>query len=138
MEEGGGPFGAVVVRGGEIIGRGVNRVTVTFDPTAHAEVTAIRDACRNIGDFSLQGCELYTSCQPCPMCLCAALWARLDRIYYANTTRQAARAGFDDEIFYREVCRTDNGQDTQLVHLDDPLALTAFEKWRELENRTEY
>lgn len=97
---GGGPFGAVVVRNGETIGRGANRVTATLDPTAHAEVVAIRAACRQLRDFSLAGCTLYTSCEPCPMCLAAALWARLDRVVYAADRGDAAAAGFDDAAFH--------------------------------------
>jgi guanine deaminase len=101
----GGPFGAVVVQGGAIIGEGWNRVVGTNDPTAHAEIVAIRQACGHRGSFSLDGCEIYTSCEPCPMCLTAILWARLDRIYYANTRVDAAAIGFDDDYFYREVAK---------------------------------
>jgi guanine deaminase len=98
----GGPFGAVVVRDGHIVGEGANAVTGTCDPTAHAEVNAIRDACKTLGTFSLAGCELYTSCEPCPMCLAAAYWARLDAIYYGCSADDAARAGFDDAFLYAE------------------------------------
>lgn len=101
----GGPFGAVVVRDGRVVGRGWNRVTSTNDPTAHAEVVAIRDACANLGTFSLAGCELYTSCEPCPLCLAAIYWARLDRVYYAATCDDAAAAGFDDRTFYTELAK---------------------------------
>ena len=101
----GGPFGAVVVRRGKIVGRGWNRVTSTNDPTAHAEIMAIRDACRRLKTFRLDDCELYASCEPCPMCLAAVYWARLRKIYYANTRRDAAKIGFDDELIYREVAR---------------------------------
>jgi len=104
MEAGeGGPFGAVVVKDGAILGEGWNRVTTTCDPTAHAEVVAIRAACNHLGTFSLKGCEIYTSCEPCPMCLAAIYWARLDRIWYANTQADAAAIQFDDEWLYREV-----------------------------------
>lgn len=99
----GGPFGAVVVRGGEIVGRGCNQVVPQCDPTAHAEVQAIRDACRKLGTHQLAGCEIYASCEPCPMCLAAIYWARLDRIWYAAGRADAAQAGFDDEFLYREV-----------------------------------
>jgi tRNA(Arg) A34 adenosine deaminase TadA len=99
----GGPFGAVVVRNGEIIGRGWNRVIATNDPTAHAEVVAIRDACSRLQAFSLAGCELYSSCEPCPMCLTAIYWARLDRLCYAASSDDAAAAGFDDRAFYAEL-----------------------------------
>ena len=98
----GGPFGAVIVRDGSIVGEGANSVTATFDPTAHAEVTAIRAACRTLGIFSLAGCELYTSCEPCPMCLAASYWARLDVVYYGCSAADAARAGFDDAFLYAE------------------------------------
>src|SRR5690606_30414999 len=99
----GGPFGAVIVRDGEIIGRGWNRVIATNDPTAHAELVAIRDACSQVKTFSLAGCELYTSCEPCPMCLAAILWARLDCVHYAATADDAAAAGFDDQHLYNEI-----------------------------------
>ena len=98
----GGPFGAVIVRAGRIVGEGANSVTATYDPTAHAEVNAIRAACRALGTFVLAGCELYTSCEPCPMCLAASYWARLDAIYYGCSAADAARAGFDDAFLYGE------------------------------------
>lgn len=101
--EGGGPFGAVIVKDGQIVARGVNRVTVNLDPTAHAEVQAIRAACRALGSFSLEGCVLYTSCEPCPMCLSAVYWARIDRIFYACTRDDAERAGFSDRLIYDEL-----------------------------------
>src|SRR5215510_11805516 len=99
----GGPFGAVVVKGAKIVGRGHNQVTSSNDPTAHAEIVAIRDACRRLRTFDLNGCDLYTSCEPCPMCLSAIYWARLRRVYFGNNRRDAARIGFDDEWIYREV-----------------------------------
>src|SRR5579871_4034442 len=99
----GGPFGAVVVRKGKIVGRGWNQVTSTNDPTAHAEVGAIRDACKRLKTFQLADCELYTSCEPCPMCLSAMYWARLKRVYYANTRKDAANIGFDDDFIYKEI-----------------------------------
>jgi tRNA(Arg) A34 adenosine deaminase TadA len=99
----GGPFGAAVVKDDELVATGVNMVTTTHDPTAHAEVVAIREACRKLGDFQLSGCELYTSCEPCPMCLGAIYWARLERYFFAGTRCHAAQAGFDDEFIYREV-----------------------------------
>jgi tRNA(Arg) A34 adenosine deaminase TadA len=98
----GGPFGAVIARDGQIVGEGANSVTATYDPTAHGEVNAIRAACRTLGTFSLAGCELYTSCEPCPMCLAASYWARLDAIYYGCSAADAARAGFDDAFLYAE------------------------------------
>src|SRR5271155_2492951 len=99
----GGPFGAVVVQNGKIVGRGWNRVTSSNDPTAHAEITAIRRACKELETFQLDGCELYTSCEPCPMCLAAIYWARLQKIYYANTRKDAAAIKFDDDFLYSEV-----------------------------------
>src|SRR5580704_6342581 len=98
----GGPFGAVVVRDGAIIGEGANSVTTTNDPTAHGEINAIRQACQALGTFSLEGCEIYTSCEPCPMCLAAIYWARIDAIYFSGEADDAARAGFDDSFFYEE------------------------------------
>ena len=100
----GGPFGAVVTRGGELVAEGVNLVTASHDPTAHAEVTAIRRAAAALQSHDLSGCEIYTSCEPCPMCLGAILWARLDRVWFAADQQQAARAGFDDSLFYRQMC----------------------------------
>jgi guanine deaminase len=102
-EKGGGPFGAVIVRGGEVVGRGWNQVTRNLDPTAHAEVTAIRDACHLLQRFDLRGCELYASCEPCPMCLAAIYWARIDRVYYACSRHAAAHAGFDDQFLYDQI-----------------------------------
>jgi tRNA(Arg) A34 adenosine deaminase TadA len=104
MERGaGGPFGAVIVRGEEIVGRGWNKVTSTQDPTAHSEVVAIRAACRKLGTFRLDDCEIYTSCEPCPMCLAAIYWARLRQVWFGNTRQDAARIGFDDDFLYRQV-----------------------------------
>jgi tRNA(Arg) A34 adenosine deaminase TadA len=100
----GGPFGALIVRGGAVIAEGVNSVTVNHDPTAHAEIAAIREACRKLSTFSLRGCVLYASCEPCPMCLGAIYWARLDAFYYASTREDASAAGFDDSLLYQEVC----------------------------------
>jgi guanine deaminase len=99
----GGPFGAVIAAGDEIVAEGINRVTLDLDPTAHAEVSAIREACRKLGRFSLQGCTLYSSCEPCPMCLGAIYWARLDALYFAATREDAARAGFDDSFLYEQI-----------------------------------
>src|SRR3954468_6759645 len=99
----GGPFGAVVVRGEKVVGRGCNQVTSTNDPTAHAEIVAIRDACKRLKTFQLDDCELYTSCEPCPMCLSAIYWARLKKIYFANTRQDAAEIGFDDDFIYQEI-----------------------------------
>jgi guanine deaminase len=125
----GGPFGAVVVRNGEIIGRGTNLVTSTNDPTAHAEVTAIRDACRNLRTFTLPACEIYTSCEPCPMCLAAIYWARIDKIFYANTRTDAARIGFDDDVIYREIALAHEHRSTPIYPLASNEAAATFELW---------
>lgn len=138
VASGGGPFGAVVVRAGVVVGRGSNRVTPDNDPTAHAEVMAIRDACRNLGIFSLEGCELYVNCEPCPMCLAAAYWARLERIYHAATRQDAAAAGFDDALIYQEVCLPAAQRRLPLEQLLPEEAMTAFAAWAELACRVDY
>ena len=125
----GGPFGAVVVRNGEAIGEGVNEVTSRNDPTAHAEVAAIRAACRRLSHFNLSGCEIYANCEPCPMCLAAIYWARLDRVFYANTRADAARIGFDDALFYDELEHPPAGRRVRAERISMPRALTAFEQW---------
>ena len=126
----GGPFGAVVVRRGKIIGRGWNRVTSTNDPTAHAEIMAIREACRRLKTFQLDDCELYASCEPCPMCLVAGYWARLRKIYYASTRRDAAKIGFDDEWLYREVTRPISRREIPMKQLLRKEALEIFAEWK--------
>jgi guanine deaminase len=125
----GGPFGAVVVRQGEIIGRGWNQVTSKNDPTAHAEVVAIRAACKKLKTFQLADCELYTSCEPCPMCLSAIYWARVRRIFYANTRRDAARIRFDDDSIYREISRPMARRKIPMRQLLRAEALKAFAAW---------
>ena len=134
----GGPFGAVVVRDGKIVGEGANSVTTTNDPTAHGEVNAIRAAAKSLGTFSLAGCALYTSCEPCPMCLAAAYWARLDAVYYGASAADAARAGFDDAFLYDEL-RKDAGErklsSTQLL-ADE--AWASFAAWIAAPNKVEY
>jgi guanine deaminase len=129
VASGGGPFGAVVVRGGEIVAEGVNRVTVWNDPTAHAEIVALRAACAVLGDFSLRGCEIYTSCEPCPMCLGAAHWARLDRIHFAATRHHAARAGFDDAVLYQEFVLPSDERATPIRRVLADEAEAPFEAW---------
>jgi len=138
VRDGGGPFGAVVVRNGVIIGRGSNRVTPDNDPTAHAEVMAIRTACRTLGSFSLDGCELYANCEPCPMCLAAAYWARLERIYYAATRDDAAAAGFDDALIYREVCLLPEQRQLPSLRLLPDEAGDAFAAWAAKADRVDY
>jgi guanine deaminase len=125
----GGPFGAVIVRKGQVIGRGTNLVTSANDPTAHAEVTAIRDACRNLNAFSLIGCEIYTSCEPCPMCLAAIYWARIDKIYFANTRADAARIGFDDDHLYHEMALAHDQRSKPIESLASEEAQATFKLW---------
>ncbi|MFQ5550107.1 MAG: nucleoside deaminase [Gemmatimonadales bacterium] len=134
----GGPFGAVIVRGGEIVGEGCNTVTSGNDPTAHAEIMAIRAACGKLGDFSLSGCEIYTNCEPCPMCLAAIYWARLDRIYYANSRSDAAAIGFDDEFLYDEVALPESERKIPAERLDIEGARDAFNAWRDKPDKIPY
>ena len=130
MEEGrGGPFGALVVRDGTVLAEGWNEVTSALDPTAHAEVVAIRRACVAAGSFSLAGATLYSSCEPCPMCLAAAYWARVSRLVYANTREQAAAAGFDDAFLYEEVPKAPHARALPTRHLALPEAEAAFRDW---------
>ena len=134
----GGPFGAVVVRGGKIIARGWNRVTSANDPTAHAEVNAIRAACRKLGTFQLDDCELYASCEPCPMCLAAIYWARFRKVYYAGTRRDAARIGFDDEFIYREVSKPVARRKISTRQLLRGAALQVFAEWQAKPDKIRY
>jgi len=139
MEEGkGGPFGCVIVKDGEIIGRGNNSVLSLNDPTAHAEIMAIRDACKNLGHFQLDGCEIYTSCEPCPMCLGALYWARPSKIYYANDKTDAALAGFDDEFIYQELDTPPSDRRIPMVQMTNSEALNVFEEWIKKENKKVY
>ena len=134
----GGPFGAVVVREGEIIGRGWNQVTSRNDPTAHAEVMAIRAACKKLNTFQLDDCELYASCEPCPMCLSAIYWARIRRIFYANTRRDAAKIKFDDDLIYREISRPMARRKIPMRQLLRPEALKAFAAWEAKTDKVRY
>ncbi|RIH90057.1 Guanine deaminase [Calidithermus terrae] len=134
----GGPFGAVVVKDGQIIARGTNRVTRTNDPTAHAEVVAIREACRVLGTFDLSGCEVYTSCEPCPMCLSAIYWARIGKIYYGCTAQDAAAIGFADQFIYDELARPKSERRLPLEQLERQLCLRAFEAWEQDTNKIPY
>jgi len=135
---GGGPFGAVIVREGRIVGEGVNTVTASHDPTAHGEVNAIRAACKALGTFTLAGCELYTSCEPCPMCLAACYWARLDAIYYGSSAADAARAGFDDASLYDEFLKDSNARSLPATQLLSEEAWASFAAWIASPNKTEY
>jgi tRNA(Arg) A34 adenosine deaminase TadA len=134
----GGPFGSVVVRDGAILAEGANLVTSTLDPTAHAEITAIRAACRAAGSFQLAGCEIYTSCEPCPMCLGAIYWARPDRVYYACTREDAAAAGFDDAFIYDQLHLPPAARGIPMHGLMRAEAQAAFDAWRKLEGRVDY
>ena len=134
----GGPFGCVIVKGDEIIGRGNNKVLCNNDPTAHAEITAIRDACKNIGTFQLDGCEIYTSCEPCPMCLGAIYWARPKIIYYANTREDAARIEFDDSMIYEEMKADITNRKIAMVSLNREKALEIFEQWSNKTDKNVY
>ncbi|MFN7728153.1 MAG: nucleoside deaminase [Bdellovibrio sp.] len=134
----GGPFGAVIVKSGQIIGRGWNKVTSANDPTAHAEVEAIRQACQNLGTFELSGAEIYTSCEPCPMCLSAIYWARLDRIYFANTRTDAAQILFDDDLLYQEIQKKIEDRKIPMVALLRDEALGVFAEWQKKSDKISY
>jgi guanine deaminase len=134
----GGPFGAVIVKDNRIIAEGVNQVTLTNDPTAHAEMVAIRRACEKLGAFELKECELYTSCEPCPMCLGAIYWARLSRVYYGNLAEDAAQAGFDDSLIYSEIARPHAQRAIPMISMMQQEALAAFRAWKDLPNKTAY
>jgi len=138
VRNGGGPFGAVIARNGEIIAEGSNNVTIDCDPTAHAEVSTIRKACRQLGTFDLTGCEIFTSCEPCPMCLGAIYWAHLDKIYYANDRKDAADIGFDDDFIYEELNLKPSERQKPSEVLMREEALEAFRLWQEKEDKTEY
>lgn len=134
----GGPFGAVIVRNGEIIASGTNEVTSSNDPTAHAEVVAIRNACKKLGTFQLDGCEIYCSCEPCPMCLSAIYWARPAKIYYANTKEDAAGINFDDDFIYKEIDLSIELRKLPTIQLLRDEAQIVFEKWSESTIKKEY
>ena len=134
----GGPFGAVIVKGGKIVGRGCNQVTSTNDPTAHAEIVAIRDACRSLRTFCLDDCDLYTSCEPCPMCLSAIYWARLRKVYYGNTRRDAARIDFDDDFIYQQVALPIAKRSLVMKPLLRKEALVAFKEWDKKGDKIRY
>ena len=134
----GGPFGAVIVKNREIIAHGSNRVTSTNDPTAHAEIIAIRGACQTLGAFHLNGCEIYTSCEPCPMCLSAIYWARIDKIYYANTRSDASNIGFDDGELYKELAKPMSDRTMPMEQLLRDEALSVFQEWQNKDDRIQY
>ena len=138
VNSGGGPFGAVIARNGEIVAEGSNNVTLHHDPTAHAEVSAIREACRKLETFDLSGCDIYTSCEPCPMCLGAIYWAHIDKIYYANDRRDAADIGFDDDFIYQEIALkpTERTKPSEILLREE--AIEAFKQWEAKADKTEY
>jgi guanine deaminase len=138
IQSGGGPFGAVIVKDGKIIGEGWNKVTANNDPTAHAEVEAIREACKNLSDFDLSGAEIYTSCEPCPMCLSAIYWARLSKIYYANTKKDAASIQFDDDFIYTEIPKPMSERKISMTQLMRDEAFEVFKQWEKSEIKIKY
>ncbi|THG55002.1 MULTISPECIES: nucleoside deaminase [Muribaculum] len=138
LDNGGGPFGAVIARDGEIVATGVNRVTASHDPTAHAEVSAIRAACQKLNTFNLSGCEIYTSCEPCPMCLAAIYWAHLDKVYFGNGKTDAKDIGFDDSFIYDELTLPREKRKLPAEMLLDKEAIRAFKMWQKKQDKIEY
>ena len=138
VKSGGGPFGSVIIKNNEIISEGMNRVTKNNDPTAHGEIVAIRNACKNLNDFSLKGCELYTSCEPCPMCLSAIYWSRIDKIYYANTRDDAKKIDFDDSLIYSELTKKIKERKIPTTQLMRDEALQGFALWKNTKNKVKY
>tara|TARA_B100000749_G_C18394007_1_gene451597 strand:- start:720 stop:1181 length:462 start_codon:yes stop_codon:yes gene_type:complete len=138
VKSGGGPFGSVIVKNNKIISEGMNRVTKSNDPTAHGEIVAIRNACKNLGDFSLKGCELYTSCEPCPLCLSAIYWSRIDKVYYANTRNDAQKIDFDDSFIYSEIMKKIEQRKIPMKQQLRDKALEAFRLWKRTENKVKY
>ena len=138
VKSGGGPFGSVIVKNNKIISEGMNRVTKSNDPTAHGEIVAIRNACKNLGDFSLKGCELYTSCEPCPLCLSAIYWSRVDKVYYANTRNDAQKIDFDDSFIYSEIMKKIEQRKIPMKQQLRDKALEAFRLWKRTENKVKY
>jgi len=134
----GGPFGCVIVKGDTIVGEGSNMVTSTNDPTAHAEVVAIRNACKNLNAFQLDGCDVYTSCEPCPMCLGALYWARVQRVIYANTRYEAAAIEFDDEFIYEEINTDFMARQIPFIHAPHAGAKAVFEQWKRMDSKLKY
>ena len=138
VKNGGGPFGAVIVKDGAVVATGTNRVTANNDPTAHAEVSAIRAACLKLGTFNLEGCVIYTSCEPCPMCLGAIYWAHLDKIYYGANQHDAAAAGFDDSFIYRELELKPGNRNKPIENILHDEAQASFDAWRSKADKIEY
>ncbi len=138
IEKGGGPFGAVIVKNGEIISKNHNRVTLNNDPTAHAEINAIRDACQNLNNWDLSGCTIYTSCEPCPMCLSAIYWAKIDTIYYANTHKDAEAIGFSDAFIYDQFVKAKQDRAIPIRRMDANEAISVFNDWKNKADKTTY
>ena len=138
IENKGGPFGCVIVKDNKIIAEGVNGVTLNNDPTAHAEIVAIRNACKKLNSFFLKGCDLYTSCEPCPMCLSAIYWSHVDNIYYANTRMDAKNIDFDDSFIYSEVRKDINERKIKMIQMNREEALEAFKIWQNKEDKIKY
>lgn len=138
MSGSGGPFAALVVKDGEIVGRGTNRVTTSSDPTSHAEINAIREACALLGDYQLKGCQIYTTCEPRPMCMGAIYWARPDRVYYAATREHAQSVGFDDEFIYRQLSLAPEERSIEMMQIAQEAAARPFDAWKSFEARVEY
>ena len=138
VNTGGGPFGCVIVKGGKIVAEGSNKVTSTNDPTAHGEIVAIRDACKKLNDFNLQGSELYSTCEPCPMCLSAIYWARIKKIYYANTREDARKIDFDDSLIYTELQKNIDKRKIPMIQIMRNEALKAFELWDNKKDKIKY
>jgi len=138
VRSGGGPFGALIVKDGKVLSEAANRVTLTNDPTAHAEIVAIREACKKLGNFHLTDCELYSSCEPCPMCLGAIYWARPGRVYFACTAADAAKAGFDDSLIYQEIRSPHMHRKIPMIQLMREESLAAFRAWEQKADKTNY
>ena len=138
VNKGGGPFGCVIVKDEKIFSEGLNKVTLTNDPTAHGEIVAIRDACKKLNNFSLNGCELYSTCEPCPMCLSAIYWARIDKIYYANTRKDAQKIDFDDSLIYSEFQKSIDKRKIPMIQMMRNEALKAFELWDKKTDKVKY
>ncbi len=138
VDNGGGPFGAVIVKDDEVVAVASNSVTLDNDPTAHAEVNAIRMACKKLGTFDLSGCEIYASCEPCPMCLASIYWARIGKLYYANTQTDADKIGFSDNFIYEEFAKPESERSIKVVKMLRNEAIKAFEKWKNKEDKIDY
>ncbi|MFC2086090.1 nucleoside deaminase [Bacteroidota bacterium] len=138
IKKGGGPFGSVIVKDGEIIATGTNHVTRQNDPTAHAEILAIREAAKKLNTFDLSGCTIYSSCEPCPMCLGAIYWAHIDKIYFGNTKYDARKIGFDDSFIYEEIEKPFHARKIETIQLLDKEAFSAFKLWNEKEDKIQY